>query len=414
MIDEALDTYRRALSRAPEDLAALRGLARALQSVRDVEGAIAAWRRVTSLVPDDWEALNDLGAALTESRAWDEASSAFDAARAIAPREPLVVVNRATLDVRRGRSADAIAPLEACVKAHPELAPALLGLALALREEGRLRESAAALRRCIALAPFDAAVACALSRVLLEEGDPSGASEAARDYLLHRPGHAGALAGESLARLALGDAREVARLIDHERLVAVDVLDPPEGFVDLATFNRALSAHVATHPTLLYAPASHATIGALHSGSLLVSPRGPVAHLERALRAAIARYSRKLLEIPDHPFVAGRPRAAFLNLWSVVMERGGHQIPHIHPSSWLSGVYYPEVPEAVRSGDGPGGWLEFGGAERPFPSRLSPRVHGVRPVEGLLVLFPSYFYHRTIPFEAPGRRISVAFDLMPA
>jgi uncharacterized protein (TIGR02466 family) len=147
---------------------------------------------------------------------------------------------------------------------------------------------------------------------------------------------------------------------------------------------------------------------------LLVAPRGPVAAFERSLRAATVAYSRTVADLSEHPFAAGRPRAAFFNVWCVVMERGGHQIPHIHPSAWLSGVYYPEVPDVIRDGDGPEGCLEFGGAERPFPSKLSPRVVRVRPAEGLLVLFPSYFYHRTVPFDGAGRRVSVAFDLVPA
>jgi hypothetical protein len=37
----------------------------------------------------------------------------------------------------------------------------------------------------------------------------------------------------------------------------------------------------------------------------------------------------------------------------------------------------------------------------------------VRPTEGQLVLFPSYFYHRILPFDADGIRISVAFDVVP-
>jgi hypothetical protein len=85
-------------------------------------------------------------------------------------------------------------------------------------------------------------------------------------------------------------------------------------------------------------------------------------------------------------------------------------LPHIHPEAWLSGVYYPQVPETIRDGDGPAGWLEFGDADRAFPSRLPPRIVRVRPEEGTLVLFPSY---RTIPFDADGTRISVAFDLVP-
>ncbi len=31
-----------------------------------------------------------------------------------------------------------------------------------------------------------------------------------------------------------------------------------------------------------------------------------------------------------------------------------------------------------------------------------------------MILFPSYFYHRTIPFRDAGTRVSLAFDPMPA
>tara|TARA_R110001592_G_scaffold64194_4_gene197443 strand:- start:18914 stop:19039 length:126 start_codon:yes stop_codon:yes gene_type:complete len=31
----------------------------------------------------------------------------------------------------------------------------------------------------------------------------------------------------------------------------------------------------------------------------------------------------------------------------------------------------------------------------------------------LILLFPSYLYHETVPFQAPVERLSVAFDIMP-
>ena len=40
-------------------------------------------------------------------------------------------------------------------------------------------------------------------------------------------------------------------------------------------------------------------------------------------------------------------------------------------------------------------------------------MKAVRPEEGLLLLFPSYFYHGTVPFEAAEPRISIAFDVLP-
>ena len=100
-------------------------------------------------------------------------------------------------------------------------------------------------------------------------------------------------------------------------------------------------------------------------------------------------------------------------MWCIVLGPGTHQGPHIHPAAWLSGVYYPQIPEGVRTGSGPAGWLEFGEPDRTFPTKIEPPRYKVRPEEGLVVIFPSYLYHRTIPFEDSGTRISVAFDIVP-
>jgi hypothetical protein len=37
----------------------------------------------------------------------------------------------------------------------------------------------------------------------------------------------------------------------------------------------------------------------------------------------------------------------------------------------------------------------------------------VQPTPGTLVLFPSYFWHGTIPFNTTDERITVAFDVVP-
>jgi uncharacterized protein (TIGR02466 family) len=135
--------------------------------------------------------------------------------------------------------------------------------------------------------------------------------------------------------------------------------------------------------------------------------------LELAVGSAATAYWRALSQGAPHPFIEHRPNAVFLKMWSVVLERGGHQVAHIHPEAWLSGVYYPQLPASVRDGGGPAGWLEFGEPDGSFPTQMKAPTYKVRPEEGLIVLFPSYFYHRTIPFEEPGTRISIAFDVVP-
>jgi uncharacterized protein (TIGR02466 family) len=413
-VDDALKSYRTVVALAPEGADGVRELSELLASLGNLTGAIDSWRRLVSLVPDSWEAKNDLGTTLMELGDWNAAESALAEAHALSPDEPAILVNRSTLDVRRGRAADAVSLLSPFVERHPEFAPAQAGLGYALREMGRFEEAAAALRRALMLLPNDTTLACGLSRALLEGGAAEEASAVAQALLRRQPGHAGALAAETLARMALGDGAAVDALLDYDRLLARVELGAPEGFTDLPTFNRALAEHITSHPTLVRSPSSHATKEGFHSGSLLISPRGPIAAFEQALRVAVASYWKNLPELIGHAFTGSRPKGAFFNIWSVVLEQGGHQIPHVHPSAWLSGVYYAKVPEAVRCGDGPEGFLEFGGADRPFPSLLSPKVVRVRPAEGSLVMFPSYFYHRTIPFFAEGTRISIAFDLMPA
>ena len=40
--------------------------------------------------------------------------------------------------------------------------------------------------------------------------------------------------------------------------------------------------------------------------------------------------------------------------------------------------------------------------------------HVVKPEPGRLVLFPSYMWHGTVPFDGDAPRLTVAFDLVPA
>jgi hypothetical protein len=59
------------------------------------------------------------------------------------------------------------------------------------------------------------------------------------------------------------------------------------------------------------------------------------------------------------------------------------------------------------------GCLTFGvPSMRTTPTLAVERV--VRPQPGMLVLFPSYFWHGTVPFASERTRLTVAFDVVPA
>ncbi|MCZ6606099.1 MAG: putative 2OG-Fe(II) oxygenase, partial [Alphaproteobacteria bacterium] len=150
---------------------------------------------------------------------------------------------------------------------------------------------------------------------------------------------------------------------------------------------------------------------------ILGGPKGPAAALEGMIRSAVEDYENHMESWParsSHPFIATRPRRWRLTAWAVVLETQGYQTAHIHPDGWLSGVYYVKIPAAIgTAGQGQAGWIEFGRPRAHYHCTREPEVKAFRPEEGLMMVFPSYFYHRTIPFEAAEQRISIAFDVLP-
>ncbi len=115
----------------------------------------------------------------------------------------------------------------------------------------------------------------------------------------------------------------------------------------------------------------------------------------------------------DHPFL-GRmgDDIRFAGSWSVRLASEGFHVSHIHPAGWLSSACYISLPPEVARGDDHAGALQFGVPDSVFGLDLAPR-RIVAPAEGRLVIFPSYMWHGTLPFESAGHRMTVAFDAMP-
>lgn len=257
---------------------------------------------------------------------------------------------------------------------------------------------------------------------LLAAGRPEDTLEVCDAWLARRPVDVEVLALKGHALQEAGRLEEARRLFDFDRFVVGRTIDVPTGYADLDAFNAALEAHVLAHPTLRMPPESspkyhHPALKI--SEDLLAGERGPVAALEREMRRAVDDYFAALGEDAGHPFVAHRPARYKLYAWAAVLDRQGNQHQHIHKDGYLSGCYYLRVPEEVLAaengagGDIAGGF-EVGRAPDEYGCRQPQMTRQYRPHEGLMLLFPAYFYHRTIPFTSSQRRISIAFDVMPA
>ena len=297
----------------------------------------------------------------------------------------------------------------------PNTSTPFINLAHVLHADQRCNEAIEAYQKGLAIQPDHPTAWTALSRALLIEGRWKEAGSAADRQIALRPGHTVALALKSVALQELKEKKTWKKLVDFEQLIECFKIDVPQGYADLHAFNNALTDFCLKHPSLVYTPEGKSTELGFQTDSLTEETESPVADLLQAIKKCTELYLSKRSISLDHPFLSQRPSFWRHDIWATVLDSGGHQGSHIHRDGWLSGVYYVQTPTVINSQESScdtAGWIEFG---RPviYPkARAEPVTKRYPPSEGCLYLFPSYFYHRTIPFFSDSRRISIAFDLI--
>ena len=130
-----------------------------------------------------------------------------------------------------------------------------------------------------------------------------------------------------------------------------------------------------------------------------------------ALDAPIRDYIAAL--DPSDPLGARRRESyRIAGCWSVRLRPGGYHVSHVHNAGWISSAYYVDLPPDTLRGDGQAGWLKFGEPPWPIPGCDAEKI--IQPRVGMLVLFPSYMLHGTVPFTEGAERLTAAFDVVPA
>lgn len=383
---QAVSFYEQAVACKRDFAEAHYNLGNALLQLGRTAAAVEAYRRAAKYRPDLVPIHNNLGNALQSLGRWDDAARAYRRALALDP---------------------AVAELQR-------------NLGIVLQASGHVDDAAAAYRRAIALKPGWSKPYSNLANLLLERRAPEALVALCDAWLCDCPGTIEAIGLKSVALDQLGDAKGARYLVDFERFVRVVQFDAaPAGYADMRDFNAALARHALDHPTLaLPAEADpHYHCPTLRiTGEFLAEPKGPAAALERMMNDATRDYLAGLAAgDAAHPFAVNPPRRWQLTSWAAVLDRQGNLLPHIHYDGYVSGVYYCQLPDIVGgAGEGQAGWFELGRLPDRFRAAAAPAVRAIQPREGMMILFPSYFYHRTVPFEAPQIRVSIAFDAAPA
>jgi Flp pilus assembly protein TadD len=409
----AAKAFRNAIQRDASLIDSHANLGHVLRGLNRFEEARDAFQQALCLDDRHIKALQGLGILCLASQQPTAAAEFFARATEEQPDDPATWGRLAAARQRAGDSAGAEHDYRRALNLDPLDTETRMNYGITLQDLDRHEEAVAQYRQAAELAPGNLKIQNHLGNALLVTGQIEKAMCTTDHCLAIDPGNTAALSLRGIALAKLGRSEEARVLVDTDRLIRQVAVDAPPGFADVAAFNDALADHVLADASLTFEPDGHATRKGGHTRDLLNGDKGPVAYLEQSAKDAAREYLAKLDLPSDHPFPGRVPKVPRLAMWAVVMETEGHQLPHIHPAAWLSGVYYVSLPSSLGRGDsGDEGWIEFGLPPDELSGGESTEKKLFEPREGTMFLFPSYFYHRTIPFPGDERRICIAFDVL--
>jgi len=104
------------------------------------------------------------------------------------------------------------------------------------------------------------------------------------------------------------------------------------------------------------------------------------------------------------------PQMVVRAMWGNINPKGGFNFTHVHPSGWLSGVYYIQLPEnnneIVFQDPRSSRMMDFQRS-----SLIKDEYFSHYPKVGELLLFPSWLPHFVTPNTSEQNRISISFNV---
>lgn len=444
--EEALAVHEAAAAAYPDNAIALHNLA-ASQGDCGRHGASAAnARRAIALGLKAAETRVVLARALMNLGELDASSEAYDAACATNAAMVDAQLERCQLIwMRTGDRGQALGGLERDIAARPGFGPLdyvraraldYMGdldgacaqmTALAIREPGQLVLQCAAVflltragqldaartraRQALQIAPHDIIALEAWTHVCLAAGDGEAASASAQRLVALAPDNQNAVNLQAMAWRMAGDKRFDA-LYDYEALVRPQTIVPPPGWASRQAYLADLAGELkAAHPYRTHPFGQSVRHGSQRPDILSVQTPA-IQAFRHALDPLVEAYIEGLGQGGDPLRRRRAGRWRIHGVWSVWLTPGGFHTDHVHPDGWISSAFYVGLPDAVAAG-GREGWIRFGEAGIPVSPAQSAQ-HWVKPEPGMLVLFPSYMWHGTVPFGGSQARLTMAMDIVPA
>lgn len=387
-------------------------------------GVAQGYREALECDPRHLPSLVNLGNLLLDRDEVDEAASLLQTATEVDSRAVPAFEGLGLARQRQGRHDDAIAALSHAVSLDPDAVMAQAVLGDVFREAGRVEDAVRQLRQVTDRYADNADLQANLGLALLTSGEPRAALDSFAKALALDPRQVRALAAKPLAHRELGEDDLADALFDFDHLLATTKVTTVPGFDDVAAFNTALAKAVQSHPSLTqYRSSTITTLGA-ETKELFDGTGGVFAILGTLIQQAVNNYFA-VFNAPDGArFPVPLPKGCVLHARGTVLQHGGSQSSHYHPRGVVSGIYFVQVPasesgaETAAADSGAAdsrhpGAIEFGRGTEDLNLTKPAKVQVVPAEDGMLLLFPSYLWQRTIPFLGDGEHISIAFEVVP-
>ena len=410
---EALSYYAKALAVRANVPDLFYNIANAHYELGEISAAIENYKKAINLNPDFLEAHYALNEVLWRAGKKDDYVKSYREAVKKTPKSIPLRIQYLDSLIKAGRFDEAEGVLEETIRFDPENAELWHIKAKTLSRKGDPHQTIEALKRSIDLEPESVIVRKDLARVLIKAGNVEDAlrqMEIAQNYAPFNQ--------EVLAYLGLcwrlAENQKDPWLNDFDKFVRAYKIPTPPGYANLQEFNKALNRVLDKFHTDKEQPSDQTLRGGTQSiAGLLDKNVKEIQEVRQSFEKTISRYISDLPDDPNHPLLSRKSdKFTFAGSWSIRLKDEGFHVNHTHPEGWISSSYYVSLPDQVKNGKDQQGWIKFG--ESPLELGAREKVGKIiQPEEGLLVLFPSYMFHGTVPFHSTQTRTTLPFDIVP-
>jgi tetratricopeptide (TPR) repeat protein len=409
---DAADELRRAVQLNPASHEAHYALANALQYLGRLDEALQSYWAAIQAEPGSVAAHYDFNLLAWTMGRKDLHGRSYGHARRLAGDRPDLLLAEAELRMKFNQYDGAEQLLRLAQEQAPERGDLAAALARSLAGQKKFEASYPFFAAAVASEPASLAHRQNFAAACLRDGQLKDAIRLFEEARALAPYDQLTLGGLSLAYRQTGDSR-YAGLVAPERYVKLYEIRVP-GFADAELFNALLAEELARLHTRKVEPFDQTLRhGTQTVGRLFSAPSAQIAALREAIAEAVRSYISDLPDDPAHPTAARKAEDfTFFGSWSCRLRSSGYHTNHVHTQGWISSAYYVAVPEEVDGSAAHPGWLKFGESNLALGER-DCAAHFVRPRVGLLALFPSFYWHGTVPFASEKSRMTIAFDVVP-